>query len=113
RYRGVKGTRTVVFMNAADMRERGLRERDPVTITSVAKDGSRRSLTGYRAVAYDLPRGCAMGYMPEMNVLCPIGDYSPQSDQPMQKHLTVEIRRQVPEDERRDASRDERREGVA
>ncbi|MGP4113307.1 FdhF/YdeP family oxidoreductase [Streptomyces sp. 4N509B] len=92
RYRGVKGLRTLVFMNAADMRERGLAARDLVTITSHARDGSRRTLSGYQAIPYDLPRGCAMGYMPEMNELCPIGDFSPQSDQPMMKHLTVDIR---------------------
>jgi hypothetical protein len=33
-----------------------------------------------------------MGYMPELNVLCPIGDYSAQSDQPLMKHLVVEIK---------------------
>jgi hypothetical protein len=26
-----------------------------------------------------------------MHVLCPIGDYSAQSDQPLMKHLVVEI----------------------
>ncbi len=29
--------------------------------------------------------------MPELNVLCPIGDYSLQSDQPLMKHLVVEV----------------------
>jgi hypothetical protein len=29
--------------------------------------------------------------MPELNVLCPIGDYSQQSAQPLMKHLRVEI----------------------
>jgi hypothetical protein len=29
--------------------------------------------------------------MPELNVLCPIGDFSAQSDQPLMKHLLVEI----------------------
>jgi anaerobic selenocysteine-containing dehydrogenase len=91
RYRGVSGLRTLVFMNADDMRERGLADRELVTITSHAKDGTRRTLTGYQAIAYDLPPGCAMGYMPEMNALCPIGDFSSQSDQPMMKHLVVEI----------------------
>ena len=28
--------------------------------------------------------------MPELNVLCPIGDFSTQSDQPLTKHLVVE-----------------------
>lgn len=29
--------------------------------------------------------------MPELNVLCPIDDYSRQSDQPLMKQITVEI----------------------
>jgi hypothetical protein len=29
--------------------------------------------------------------MPELNVLCPIGDYSAQSDQPLMKHVVVAI----------------------
>ena len=91
RYRGVKNLRTLVFMNAEDMRERGLEKYDLVDITSIAKDGSQRSVRGYRALPYDLPRGSAMGYMPELNALCPIGDYSPQSDQPLMKHMVVTV----------------------
>jgi molybdopterin-dependent oxidoreductase alpha subunit len=91
RYRGVKNLRTLVFMNREDMSERGLEKYDLVDITSFAKDGSQRTVRGYRALPYDLPRGSAMGYMPELNVLCPIGDYSAQSDQPLMKHLVVEI----------------------
>ncbi|MFD8567507.1 FdhF/YdeP family oxidoreductase [Streptomyces sp. NPDC059639] len=94
RYRGVRNLRTLVFLNADDMRERGLADMDLVDITSVARDGTRRSVRGYRALGYDLPRGCAVGYMPELNVLCAIGDFSQQSDQPLMKHLTVEVRRQ-------------------
>ncbi|MFG3268545.1 FdhF/YdeP family oxidoreductase [Streptomyces bobili] len=91
RYRGIKNLRTLVFMNQDDMRERGLSELDPVDITSTAKDGSHRHLNGYLAIPYDIPRGCAAGYMPEMNVLCAIGDYSTQSDQPLMKHVKVTI----------------------
>ncbi|MFF9344708.1 FdhF/YdeP family oxidoreductase [Streptomyces sp. NPDC014773] len=91
RYRGVSGLRTLVFMNRADMRERGIAELAPVDITATARDGGRRSLHGYLAVPYDIPRGCAAGYMPEMNVLCALGDYSTQSDQPIMKHLKVVI----------------------
>ncbi|WP_436846801.1 FdhF/YdeP family oxidoreductase [Streptomyces litmocidini] len=91
RYRGVKNLRTLVFMNRADMRERGIADMAPVDITSTAKDGSRRHLNGYLAVPYDIPRGCAAGYMPEMNVLCALGDYSTQSDQPIMKHVKVTI----------------------
>jgi anaerobic selenocysteine-containing dehydrogenase len=91
RYRGVKNLRTLLFMNEYDMRERGLGEFALIDVTSYAKDGSTRSLKGYRAVRYNIPQGCAAGYMPELNVLCPIDDYSTQSDQPLMKHLVVEV----------------------
>lgn len=91
RYRGIKNLRTLVFMNADDMRERGIDEFDPVDITSTAKDDSKRHLNGYLAIPYDIPRGCAAGYMPEMNVLCALTDYSTQSDQPIMKHVKVTI----------------------
>ncbi|MET8540351.1 FdhF/YdeP family oxidoreductase [Kitasatospora sp. NPDC004799] len=93
RYRGIRNLRTLVFMNRDDMRERGLAEFDPVDVTSTARDGSTRSVHGFLAVPYDIPRGCAAGYMPELNVLCAIGDYSTQSDQPIMKHLKVTITR--------------------
>ncbi|MBW8793488.1 MAG: FdhF/YdeP family oxidoreductase [Streptomyces sp.] len=91
RYRGIRNLRTLVFMNAADMRERGIAEFDPVDIESTAKDGSTRALNGYLAVPYDLPRGCAAGYMPEMNALIALCDYSEQSDQPLMKHIRATI----------------------
>ena len=91
RYRGVKNLRTLLFMNEKDMCERGFENFAMIDITSFAKDGSTRSVKGYRAVRYNIPRGCAAGYMPELNVLCPIGDYSSQSDQPLMKHLIIDV----------------------
>ncbi|WP_030215409.1 FdhF/YdeP family oxidoreductase [Streptomyces bikiniensis] len=91
RYRGVRNLRTLVFMNRADMRERGIADMGPVDVTSTARDGSHRRLNGYLAVPYDIPRGCAAGYMPEMNVLCALDDHSTQSDQPIMKHVRVTI----------------------
>jgi anaerobic selenocysteine-containing dehydrogenase len=91
RYRGLKGLRTVVFMNDEDMRKRGLDEFDLVDVTSFSRDGSERTVHGYRAVRYNVPPGCAAGYMPELNVLCGIADYSTQSEQPLTKHLVVEV----------------------
>jgi hypothetical protein len=78
-------------MSEDDMRDRGLDEFDLVDITSISKDGSRRTAYGYRAVQYDIPTGCAAGYMPELNILCGIADFSTQSEQPLTKHLVVEI----------------------
>jgi molybdopterin-dependent oxidoreductase alpha subunit len=91
RYRGLKGLRTVVFMNEDDMRDRGLDEFDLVDVTSFSKDGTERTVHGYRAVRYEIPPACAAGYMPELNVLCGIADFSTQSEQPMTKHLVVEV----------------------
>jgi molybdopterin-dependent oxidoreductase alpha subunit len=93
RYRGIKHLRTLVFMNRLDMRERGIAQFDPVDIIATSKDGSRRTLNGFLAVEYAIPLGCAAGYMPEMNVLIGIADYSAQSDQPLMKHLKVTISR--------------------
>jgi anaerobic selenocysteine-containing dehydrogenase len=92
RYRGVKNLRTLVFMNQDDMWDRSLNKFDLVDVTSFAKDGSTRGVRGYRAIPYELPRCCVIGYMPELNVLCPIGDFSTQSDQPLMKHLIVEVK---------------------
>jgi anaerobic selenocysteine-containing dehydrogenase len=85
--------RTVVFMNDGDMRDRGLAEFDLVDVTSFSRDGSTRAVYGYRAVKYEVPRGCAAGYMPELNVLCGIADHSSQSGQPVTKHLEIEVTR--------------------
>ena len=97
RYRGLKGLRTVVFMNDDDMRGRSLAEFDLVDITSFSKDGSTRTVHGYHAVRYEIPPGCAAGYMPELNVLCGIADFSTQSEQPLTKHFVVEITPSRPE----------------
>ncbi|MFE6306189.1 FdhF/YdeP family oxidoreductase [Nocardiopsis sp. NPDC057823] len=91
RYRGVRNLRTLVLMNAEDMRARGIAEGALVDIESRSKDGTRRRLSGYRALRYDLPRGSAAGYMPEMNALVGIADYSTQSDQPLMKNVLVRV----------------------
>ncbi|MGK4578657.1 FdhF/YdeP family oxidoreductase [Kitasatospora sp. HPMI-4] len=91
RYRGIRNLRELVFMNRDDMRERGIEEFAPVDITAFARDGSTRSRNGFLAIPYDIPRGNALGYMPEMNVLLALCDYSTESDQPIMKHLKVTI----------------------
>jgi molybdopterin-dependent oxidoreductase alpha subunit len=91
RYRGLKGIRTVIFMNEDDMRDRGLDQFDLVDVTSFSRDGTTRKVHGYRAVRYEIAAGCAAGYMPELNVLCGIADFSTQSEQPVTKHLVVEV----------------------
>ncbi|WTL78219.1 FdhF/YdeP family oxidoreductase [Streptomyces sp. NBC_01518] len=91
RYRGVKNLRTLLFMNPKDMADRGLAEFDLIDITSHARDGSTRSVYGYRVIAYDIPAASVAGYMPELNILCGLDDYSRQSDQPLMKHQLVTV----------------------
>lgn len=93
RYRGVHNLRRLVLMNEIDMQSRGLEEFDETDIVSYAKDGSTRSVSGFRAVRYNIPKGSVAGYMPELNVLIPLGDYSEQSDQPLMKQILVDITR--------------------
>ena len=95
RYRGVKNLRTLLLMNEEDMRELGLEEFALIDITSFGKDGSTRSVKGFRAVKYNIPKGNTLGYMPELNVLIPLGNYSQQSDQPLMKQVVVEVKAQV------------------
>ncbi len=78
-------------MNADDMRDRGLEEFALVNVTSFSRDGTQRTVHGYRAVQYEIAHGCAAGYMPELNVLCGMADMSTQSEQPVTKHLVVEV----------------------
>ncbi|MER7251471.1 FdhF/YdeP family oxidoreductase [Kribbella sp. NPDC000426] len=91
RYRGVQNLRTLILMNADDMRARGIQQGDLVDITATARDGSTRVLNDYRALSYNMPRGNAAGYMPEMNVLVAANDYSTQSDQPLMKNIKVRV----------------------
>ncbi|MFI6423795.1 FdhF/YdeP family oxidoreductase [Promicromonospora sp. NPDC050880] len=91
RYRGIKNLRTLILMNTEDMTSRGIPQGTLVDIVATSKDGSVRELRGYRALAYDLPRGSAAGYMPEMNALVGISDYSTQSNQPLMKNLKVRV----------------------
>ncbi len=92
RYRGVKNLRKLLFMNSEDMKERGLEQFALIDITSFAKDGSQRTVKQFRAVQYNIPKGSCAGYMPECNALCPIGDFSVQSDQPLMKQIVIDVK---------------------
>jgi molybdopterin-dependent oxidoreductase alpha subunit len=92
RYRGIKNIRTVILMNKEDMQEKGVKHLSLIDITSITKEGAKKFLQGYTAIEYDIPKGNAAGYMPELNVLCHIKNYSLQSEQPMFKNIIIEIK---------------------
>jgi molybdopterin-dependent oxidoreductase alpha subunit len=87
RYRGIKGSRRVVFMNASDIVERNLRAGETVNITSYFEDGERH-VDNFVVVEYPIPRRCAATYFPETNVLVPIKSVAEKSNCPTSK-LTI------------------------
>ena len=91
RYRGIKNVREMIMLNPEDMRDRGISEGDPVDITSTSRDGTQRTLRGYKAIGYNTPVGSAAGYMPEMNALMSVTDFSTQSDQPIMKGIEITV----------------------
>lgn len=96
RYRGVKNSRTILFMNPQDMAELGLEEFARIDIESFSRDARTRRVTDYQAVSYKIPRGNVIGYMPELNVLCGLEEQSSQSDQPLMKHVAVRVTKSAP-----------------
>lgn len=92
RYRGVRGMREVIFLNLQDLAVRGLADGAQIDVTSHFGDGRSRSLRGFRAVAYDIPRGCAAGYFPELNPLVAAGSYAERSKTPTSKFIPISIR---------------------
>jgi molybdopterin-dependent oxidoreductase alpha subunit len=92
RYRGIKGGRRVVFVNADDLRQFGLADGDIVDLISVWRDEERRA-KAFRAVAYDTPRGCAAAYFPEANVLVPLDSTAETSNTPTSKSIVIRLER--------------------
>jgi molybdopterin-dependent oxidoreductase alpha subunit len=92
RYRGIRGTRMVVFLNGHDIAERGLNEGDTVTLTSHTKeDGLTRTAPGFTIVAYDIPRGCAAAYFPETNGLVSKDSFADVSRTPLSKFIPITV----------------------
>jgi anaerobic selenocysteine-containing dehydrogenase len=90
RYRGIHGTRMVVFLNPDDLAERGLSDGQMIDLHSHAiEDGLTRTATGFRAVAYDIPRGCAAAYFPETNGLVSKDSFAMGSRTPLSKFIPI------------------------
>ena len=91
RYRGIKDQRKVIFMHADDMQALGLTHEQKVTITSHWHDGSERSVSGFKAVAYEIPKGNMAAYYPETNPLVALDSYGDRSFTPTSKAIAVSI----------------------
>jgi molybdopterin-dependent oxidoreductase alpha subunit len=90
RYRGVHGRRDILFVNAADLQERGLADGAIVDVTS-HHAGIERKVRGLTVVAYEQPRGCVAGYFPELNVLVPLEQNARESHTPSSKSIVVTL----------------------
>jgi molybdopterin-dependent oxidoreductase alpha subunit len=92
RYRGVFGGRMVVFMNEADMQQRGIVPASLVEIEALAEDGNRRIVRGFKAKAHDIPPGSIGAYYPETNPLLPLAHHDRKSGTPAAKSIPVLVR---------------------
>jgi len=92
RFRGVKGTRDILFMNANDIARDGFHAGQIVTLESDAQDGRRRVREGLIVMPYSIPEGCLGAYYPECNVLIPVEHHAEQSHVPAGKTVPVRIR---------------------
>lgn len=91
RFRGVKGTRMVVFMNKADVAELGLKDGDIVTLVTAIDDGIDRRVGGLRVTTYDIPKGMIAAYFPEANPLIPLSHHDMKAHTPAYKATPVRI----------------------
>ena len=91
RYRGIRGERRVIFMNPADMVERGLIQRQVVDLISEWHDGDRVA-ESFIVVPYDLPRRNCATYFPEANPLVPLGSVAAGSNTPTSKSVVIRVR---------------------
>jgi len=91
RFRGIKGTRMVVFMNAADIERLGLAADDIVDLTTAIDDGVERVVRGFRIVRYNIPQGCIGAYYPEANPLAPLSHHDARSETPAYKAIPVRV----------------------
>jgi molybdopterin-dependent oxidoreductase alpha subunit len=93
RYRGIFGSRRVIFMNAADIAARDLRDGDSVDIEAIAGDGVERVVRGFRVVGYEIPVGNAAAYFPEATPLVSVNLVSTHTATPAYKEIPVVVSR--------------------
>ena len=96
RFRGVYGTRMVLFMARRDMARRGLNEGDLVMLATPSEDGLPRTVEGLRVTPYDIPEGCIGGYYPECNPLIALSHHAKGSKVPAAKAIDVLVTLQTP-----------------
>lgn len=91
RFRGVKGTRKVLFLNQKDMERLKIQEGQQVTAVAAVDDGVVRRVADLRVTGYSIPEGCAAGYYPECNPLIPLWHHAEDSFVPAAKSIPIRL----------------------
>ena len=77
-------------MNKEDIQEIDLGDGEVVDLHSHF-NGEKRTVTGFRVVAYQIPRGCVATYYPETNEIIPVDHVADISNTPAYKSVVVSI----------------------
>ncbi|MEP6742830.1 MAG: FdhF/YdeP family oxidoreductase [bacterium] len=91
RYRGISGSRRVVFLNEDDIALLRLTKGQLVHLVSHF-EGEERIARNFVVVPYSIPRHCAATYFPETNVLVPVRSVAEKSNTPVSKSVVISIR---------------------
>lgn len=93
RFRGVSGTRTVIFMNRNDIVRLGFAAGDWVMLTTAVEPEIPRQVGPMQIIAYDIPQGCSAAYYPECNPLVPLWHHAERSKVPAAKSVPIILSR--------------------
>jgi len=93
RYRGIRGRRDVLFMNAADVAVLGLLPGARVDVAAADGRGGERVLAGLAVVPYAIAAGSVAAYYPEATPLVSLAAHDPDSHTPAYKSTWVRVSR--------------------
>ena len=91
RFRGVSGTREVIFMHCNDIVRLGFAVGQRVMLTTAIEPEVKRQVGPFEIIAYDIPEGCAAAYYPECNPLVPLWHHAERSKVPAAKSVPVRL----------------------
>jgi molybdopterin-dependent oxidoreductase alpha subunit len=96
RFRGVTGTRKVIFMNRNDITRLGLEAGHWVQVTTAIEPEVKRTVGPLQILPYDIPEGCCAAYYPECNPLVPLWHHAERSKVPAAKSVPVRLQQTGP-----------------